>query len=337
MDNLSVSHPARDTTDIVSTTELLPSIVTGSLLEQVFAAVGLTLFWIYVNAVNGFLLYVIRKTNTLYENVHYTLLSIYMLCDIISGNIIFFQGLPATISNNVLVFSIYYCRIVSAIGKIIYLTSVYILGYLAIERLVFFRYPFRYNRYFTKTKIKITSIILFSLPMLYTIVTDAVYVRVPGTTRMYCVLPDHHRKKYSLIINIIFFCPPLVISVFTLISLGLLVKKHQSRINPGIHDMATQQPIENMLTKVKRHMKILVSISGTFWIAIVPGVVIRMILFPSGAALKEADTRRDMTLFIWAKIGWFLENVFSRLINPVMYLTQLPDVRQAVWKRLHRD
>ena len=323
--------------DILELTTPLPSVVTGSLLEQVLTATVVSLFWLYVNTTNAFLIYVIKKTNTLHENTHYTLLSLFMLCDIMSGNVILFQGLPVIITSNVLVFSLYYCQIISAIGKILNLTSVYMLGYLAIERLVFFRYPFRYNRYFTKTKIKITCMILFSLPMLYTIVIDALFVRIPVTTKMYCVLPESYTKKYNLIIKIVFFCPSLVISIFTLISFGLLVKKHQSRVNPGMIDMATQQPIENMLSKVKRHMKILLSISGTFWIAIVPGMVIRMILFPSGAAWNEADTRRDMTLFIWAKIGWFVEIVLSRLLNPVIYLTHLPDFRRAVWERLHLE
>ena len=352
-DNISTRHPALDVTDMVSITKAehelitedhifelttpLPPIVTGSLLEQVLSAVGGTLFWLYVNTMNGLLISVIKKTHSLSENVHYNLLSIYMLCDIISSNLMFFQGLPAIIANNVLVFSLYYCQIVSSIGKIIYLASVCMLGYLAIERLVFFKYPFRCNRYFTTTKIKITCIILFSFPMLYTIVTDAIFVRVPVTTRIYCVLPESYTKKYSLIVKIIFFCPSLVISISTLISLSLLMTKHQARLNPGMIDMAIQQPIENMLTRMKRHMKILVSISGTFWLAIVPGMVIRMILFPSGAAWKEADTRSDMTLLFWAKFGWCLEIVLSSLINPVIYLTHLPDLRQAVWKRLHWD
>ena len=176
--------------DILDLPTPLPFIVTGSLLEQVLTAAVVTVFWLYVNTVNGFLIYVIKKTNTLYENVHYTLLSIYMLCDIIFGNAVCFQILPATISNNVLVFYIYYCQIVSAIGKIIYLASVYILGYLAIERLVFFRYPFKYNMYFTKTKIKITSIILISLPIF-----DVIFVRVSLTTRMYCILPENYKKN----------------------------------------------------------------------------------------------------------------------------------------------
>ena len=352
-DNISISHPAQDITDLTNTTESehglitdndflelttpLPFIVTGSLLEQVLTAVVLTVFWLYVNTVNGFLLYVIKKTNTLYENVHYTLLSIYMLCDIISGNAVFFQILPATIFNNVLVFSIYYCQIVSAIGKIIYLASVYILGYLAIERLIFFRYPFRYNRYFTKTKIKIISIILISLPLIYTAVTDAFFVRIPVTTRMYCILPESYRKKSNLIAKIVFFGPSLVISIFTLISLGFLLKKHQNRLNPDMIDMATQQPIRNMLTKVKSHMKLILSISGTFWLTIVPGMVIRMILFPSGAAWDEADTRSDMTIFIWAKIGWSMEIFLSSLLNPLMYLIHLLDLRRAVRTHLRLD
>ena len=335
MANLSVSHPTQDTTYIVNTTETeqLPSIVTGSSLEQVLTAVVITIFCLYVNTVNSFLIHVIKKTNTLCENVYYNLLTLYMLCDIISGNVIFFQALPATIANNVLVFSIYYCRIVSAIGKIIHLASVYILGYLALERLVLFRYPFRYNRYFTTTKLKITLIILFSLPILYTIVTDAIFVRVPVTTRMYCLLPESYRKKANLIVIGFFFCPTLLISIYTLISLGLLIKKHQARLN-AMNDMATQ-PIKNMLTNVKGHMRMLLSISGTFLLTILPGIIIRLVLFPSGATWEEVDTRTDMTVFIWSKIGWFMEIILSSFINPIIYITHLPDLRRAVWKRLH--
>ena len=338
MANLSVSNPPQAIKEIVNTTETehLISIVTGSLLEQVLTAVVLTLFWLYVNIVNGFLIYVIKKTNTLCENVHYNLLSLYMFCDIIYSNLLCFQILPATIANNVLVFSFYYCSIVSAIAKTIFCFSIHMLGYLAIERLIFFRYPFRYNRYFTKNKIKITSIILLSMPMLYTIVTDAIFVRIPVTTRMYCILPESYRKKANLIVIGFFVGPTLLISICTLISLGLLVKKHQARLN-SMDAMATQQPIKNMLTNLKGHMKKLLSISGTFLLAILPGIIIRLVLFPSGATWEEVDTRTDMTVFIWAKIGWFVEMILSRFINPIIYLTHLPDLKRAVWRRLHRQ
>ena len=102
-------------------------------------------------------------------------------------------------------------------------------------------------------------------------------------------------------------------------------------------DMATQQPIRNMLTKVKSDMKLILSISGTFWLTIVPGMVIRMILLPSGASWDEADTRSDMTIFIWAKIGWSMDIFLSNLLNPIMYVIHLLDLRRTVSTHLCLD
>ena len=323
--------------DFSQLTTRLPSILTGSLVEQVVTAVFVTFSWIYVNAVDGLLIYVIKKNATLRENVHYDLLSVYMICDIITTNVMFFQILPATIGNDLLVFSRYYCRILSVTGSAIYFTSIHMLAFLALERLTFFKYPLKYDRYFTKTKIKISFLILLSLTMVYTAVPDAILERKPVNTMMSCLIPEGYRDIFNPMAITVFFVPSIGISAFTLILLGVLLKTHQARVHPMVDNVEIQQPKRNFLKKVKKHIKIIVLISGTFWITILPGMVIRSTMFRSGVTREETDNRSNMMMFILARLGWLMMTVFSSFINPLIYLALLSDLRKAVVKFLSRN
>ena len=307
-----------------------PPVVTGSVLEQVLTAVVLALFWISVNAVDGLLLYVIKTTDAFREDVHYTILSINMLCGIVSCNIMFFHVFPSIIANDLVVFTDYYCRISSATGFAIYFTSIHMLAYLALERLAFFKYPFRYNRYFTKSKTTITFIILLSLSLLFTTVTDVVWVTTPVTTLLSCVQPARYRYIIDPTILIVYFVPCFGISLFALTSLGMLANTHRARMYPTGDNVLTQQPIKNFVKKVRKHMKIIILISGNFWLTSLPGMINHMTMHFSGVTWEETDTRRNMTMFILAKIGWFLMGVISILVNPFIYLSLLSDLRQAV-------
>ena len=319
--------------DFSQLTTRLPSILIGSLVEQVLTAVLVTFLWIYVNAVDGLLIYVIKKNVTLRENV----LSVYMICDIITTNVMFLQILPATIGNDLLVFSRYYCRILSVTGSAIYFTSIHMLAFLALERLAFFKYPLKYDRYFTKTKIKISFIILLSLTMLYTAVPDAILGRRPVNTMMACLLPEGYRHIFNPIVISVFFVPSIGISVITLIILGVLLKTHQAQVHPMVDNVEIQHPKKNFLKKIRKHIKIIVLISGTFWITILPGMAIRSTMFRSGVTREETDNRSNIMMFLLARVGWLMMTVFSSLINPLIYFFLLPDLRQAVVRYLRRN
>ena len=324
MDN--VSHPALEERQVTA----LPIIVTDTLLEQVLTAVLFSVFWIHVNAVNGFLIYLINKTNTLYDNVHYTLLSVYLVCDIIATNVLCVQVLPATITNNLLVFTAYYCRILSSIGIATYCTSIYMLAYIALERLLFFRYPLKYNRYFTKSKIIITFLVVFSLMMIFSIVVDVIYVRRPVAVFMTCVVVEGLGHLLQGAVIILVYVPTMGISIFTLINLGMLVKTHQARIYPMTDNIAIKQPIHNFLTRVRKHIRLLLSISGTFWLTIIPGMLIHINMSSSDATFQDINTRSNMTMFLLAKIGRLLKTIIPCMLNPFIYVYLLPDLRQAV-------
>ena len=311
-----------------------PPIVTDTLLEQVLTAVGLALFWIYVNSVNGCLIYVIHKTHILCDNVHYHLLSVYMFCDIVACNILFIHVFPSVIANDLLVFSHYYCRILSTAGLGILFTSVHMLAYLALERLTFFKYPLRYNRYFTKTKVRITSLILLSSTMLVTALSDAIFVTSPVTTMLNCSPPERYRYIYEPTVLVVYFLPSSVISLFTLVSLGMLITTHEAQIYAAGDNVMNQQPMKNFVKKVRKHIRMLFSISGTLWLTILPAMILHCAMFFSGVTWQDTDNRSNMTMFILAKIVWCMMALTSSCLNPFIYLTLLSDIRQAAVKRL---
>ena len=309
--------------------------VTANLIEQVITATILATVWLYVNSISTFLIYVIKKTADLSDNPHFILLAWYMLCDILICNAHTLQSLPVTIMNDMTVLPHIYCRIFSTIGVGVYLASVYILGYLGLERYVFFRFPLKYTVWFSKKIILITSVILSSIGILYSLVLDIILVRQPVYTTKTCLITEEHRDILNPFTLVVFFAPSAGISIFTLIALRVLISQHQAKVTHNTQgELATHGAEIKFVQVVKKNLKMLVLISGTLWFTIIPGFVIRSVIFSAGITWEDTDRRDTTTMFVLANTGWMMMTVLSSVINPIIYLSLLPQLRNAARKTL---
>ena len=101
---------------------------------------------------------------------------------------------------------------------------------------------------------------------------------------------------------VVFFAPPAVISIFTLIALCMLVSEHQAKVthnNQG--EPATHRAEIRFVLVVKRNLKMLVLISGTLWLTIIPSFVIRSVIFSAGITWEDTDGRSSTPMFVLAK------------------------------------
>ena len=131
-----------------------------------------------------------------------------------------------------------------------------------------------------------------------------------------------------------FWLPSAVISIFTMINLRLLISTHQARVNPALTEGVDNQALDNLVTKVRKAIKMVTLVSGTFWVTMVPGIIIRSVVYNSGTTCNDTDTRRHMQAFVMARSGWLILTLMSTLINPIIYLTVQVELREAVMKCL---
>ena len=332
----STQPPDESTTsalDLTTMEEVLKPIVTDSVEEQVITMSAIIFVWIYGTSINSLLLYVIKQTPELYDNCQYTLQACYMLCDIVNNCVVAFNTVPILAVNTMNVMSHGVCRAWGTAGVASYVTSVHVLGYLGIERYVYFCRPMKYNRFFSRTKIIITFICISSFGLLYSLLVELLTVRQPITTTMMCQSPQRVRSILNPLTILLYWVPSAVISIFTLINLRWLISKHQTRVTPAV-----TEAYENLNNKVKKAIKMVALVSGTFWVTMVPGMIIRTVVYNSGTGTtwNDTDTRRHMQAFVMARSSWLILTLMSTLVNPVIYLTVQVELRKAVVKCLMR-
>ena len=335
----STQPPVEYTTaalDLTTMEEVLMPIVTDSVEEQVITMSAIIFVWIYGTSINSLLLYVIKQTPELYNNCQYTLQACYMLCDIVNNCVVVFNTVPILAANTMNVMSHGVCRAWGTAGIASYVTSVHVLGYLGLERYVYFCRPMKYDRFFSRIKIIITFICISSFGMFYSLLVELITVREPITTSMMCQSPQRVRSILNPLTIVLYWVPSAVISIFTLINLRLLISKHQARVTPAVTEGVVSQAYENMTNKVKKAIKMVALVSGTFWVTMVPGMIIRSVVYNSGITWNDTDTRRHMQAFVMARSSWLILTLMSTLVNPIIYLTVQVELRKAAMKCLMR-
>ena len=321
------------TLDLTAMAEMLSPIVTDSVEEQVITMSVLIFVWIYGTSINSFLLYVIKQTPELYDNCQYTLQACYMVCDIVNNCVMAFNTIPILAANTMNVMSHEVCRAWGTAGIASYQTSVHVLGYLGLERFVYFCHPMKYNRFFSRIKIIIAFICISSLGLVYSLLLELSTVRQPVTTVMMCQSPQSVRSIVNPLAILLYFVPSAVISIFTLIKMRLLISKHQDRVAP---EGVGSQAHENLTKKVRKAINMVGLVSGTFWATMVPGMIIRSVIYNSGTTWNDTDTRRHMQAFVLARLSWFTLTLMSTLLNPIIYLTVQVELKKAAMKCLMR-
>ena len=321
------------TTGVMST---LKPIVTDSLDEQIVTAGILMLVWLYVNFTNGSLWYVIRKEYSLHTPQYMVLVS-YMVCDALFCNLTLLQMVPVVISNNIHVISDIVSRILTIfIGSFIY-SSIHMVGILAYERYFYFINPLRYPGRFTKARIyaAVAAIYIFSFCM--SLAIDLIEPRIPVATVLTYQASALASKINNIIFIFVYFIPSGTMSVVALIKLRLLISKHQAQVHPTESNVMKedQSAVSGVIVKpIKKALKMVGLVSGSFWITLIPGFLIRVGLSASGVTWADTDYRTSLLTFVFSRVSYMLISLLSSVINPLIYISVLTELKEAVWKHI---
>ena len=309
-------------------------IVTDSLWEQAITAGLLILFWGYVNFSNGTLFYVIRKEYSLHTP-QFMVLGFYMVCDVLYCNLTLLHMVPVVISNDIHVMSPTVSRIlVTVLGSFLF-SSFHMVGLLAYERYCYFVKPLKYTRTFTKFRICAAVMIIYVLALSIALAVDLISPRIPVATIMTYQAAGLSKKITTIIYAVVYAIPSGTMSVVALINLRLLISKHKAQVQPAVSiDMnEDQSAISGIIVKpVKKALKMVVLVSGTFWLTIIPGFLIRVGLATSGVTWADTDQRISLSMFALSRASYMLITVLSSALNPIIYIAVLTELREAVWK-----
>ena len=316
------------------TMAILTPIVTDSLWEQAITAGLLILFWIYANLSNGSLFYVIRKDYSLHTPQYMVLVS-YMVCDTFYCNITLIHMVPVVVSNDIQVMGDTVSRILVTAYLSCMFALFHLVGLLAYERYCYFITPLKYATKFTKYRIYKAVIIIYLFALFIALAVDLIEPRIPVATILTYQTTGLANKITNIIYTMIYIIPSSTVSVVTLIKLRLLISKHKAQVHPTLSDVMNedQSAVSGIIVKpVRKALKMVGLVSGSFWMTMIPGVLIRLALSASGVTWADTDQRISLSIFALSRASYMLITVLSSVLNPIIYVSVLTELKEAVWK-----
>ena len=314
----------------------LSPIVTDGPWEQAITAFLLLCCWLYVNLSNGCLLYIISCEYSLHTP-HYMVLASYMVLDIVYCNIILSHMITVVISNNIQVMTDVVSRAVVIACATFHLASVHMTGLFAYERYSYFITPLTYTIKCTVSRIYAAIILFMAIAFCISLGVDLVESRIPVATTMMYQVTGLASQITNIVFALIYAIPCCTVSVVTLIRLSLLISKHKAQVQPtpsGVISEDQSAVSGNVMKPVREALKMVALVSGSFWLLTIPGFMIRLGLSASGVTWADTDYRVSLPLFALSRASYLMLTVLSSVLNPIIYMTVLTQLREAVWKRI---
>ena len=195
-----------------------------------------------------------------------------------------------------------------------------------------------YPRKFTKSRIYAAVILIFVLAFCGALAVDLVTPRVPAATFMtYQLATGVSSALSNYIYFFVYIVPSGTVSIVTLIKLRLLISKHNAQVQPAQSDVMNkdQSAVGGIFVKpIQKTLKMICLVSGTFWLTVIPGIIIRASLRGSGVTWADTDHRVSLPMFALARTSYLMVTVLSSFLNPIIYMAVLTELREAVWKRI---
>lgn len=126
----------------------------------------------------------------------------------------------------------------------------------------------------------------------------------------------------------LFYLPSALISIICLVKMIILVKRQHTE---GIRIGNMTGHFSETLVR-RKAIKIVMLVSGNFWITAALAFIVRYSIFSSGVSLIDMGTRHNVTAYIIVRTSYFLMTTVYLLINPVIYLIVHHALRRACCK-----
>ena len=152
-------------------------------------------------------------------------------------------------------------------------------GLITYERYVTFFRPLTYSKYFTVTKMVLTSILLHSCGQSFSIVLQLVTEMKLIATALVCKSKGQGLKWANPLVVIVFQVPPAVFSIFVMIRLRLLLSRsYAAKITTNNNSVARVNQNKEQALSVRKAIKMISLVSGSFWFTSIPALLLRTAL-----------------------------------------------------------
>ena len=224
-------------------------------------------------------------------------------------------------------------RIITSIMVSHLLPSVHLIALIAYERYSFFVIPLRYTQTFTKYRIY-TSVI-YGIALCVGVGVDLIEPRIAVATSLSYQLQGMTGRISTIFYGVVYFTPSGAVSVLTLVRLRQVISRHKEQGPPLDTINEDQSAVSGVIVKPgKLAMKMVGLMSGSFWLTTLPGGLITLGFAAFEVTWADTDYRTSLSLFVLARASYMMITVLSSFLNPIIYMSVLAELREAVLKSL---
>ena len=300
-------------------------VIYGNKLEQVLSICFILSFALFCLLGQGSVLLTIWKTPTLHES-HFKMIVCCCISDIVQITLI----TPNLLQMFVRGASEWYCKnpIMNAIALLLFYVSNLKVVLFSYERYVFFIDPFKYESKFTKSKLVLYEFLIMLVPGLFVVVSYSKFELEYHASALMCSFPLI--KELFYIQYGIFLCPTVFVTVYCAIRILRLIRKSKT----GTENTQPNDAQESLARQVKKAIRVMFLVSGTFWFAVIPGFILRLISIYNGVTWEEMDGRTNMAASLMMRISTLVLVYVPPAVNPWLYFFTRKDLRNATKKLL---
>ena len=155
-----------------------------------------------------------------------------------------------------------------------------------------------------KSRIYTTVVIIYVLALCVLITGNVGAVRMPVSTIMMYQNTGLGSQIINIVYAVFYVIPSWTVSMITLFLLRLLISKHKAQIQP-INMSEDQTAVGGIVIKpVKKTLRMFGLVSGSFWLTIILGFLIRMSLSASGVTWADTDQRISSPIFALSRANY---------------------------------
>ena len=300
-------------------------VIYSSVLERDIT-ISITIFSTLLSLFGQSLILVAIVLNPSLHTVQFNILANQCVCDLIMTVSTTAQGLTVIIlgrSNDVII-----CSILSVIGVGMFFSLQMLGGVLALERYIFFCHPIRYSQICSMRKVNSVILFCYVFPLLSLSPTYA--GREFQSASLLC---EFKTSTSRVIINAVAYrVIPFALIIFSLYRIWRITKSN--RVAPALPSNAARPSTPPVTVQAKSAMQMVLLVSGTFWLAYFPALIMRVVAFRLGYSIEDINSRRAFVPAILIRIGIFMYGTISSLLNPIIYMYSRKDLRKCVYRLL---
>ena len=194
------------------------------------------------------------------------------------------------------------------------------------ERCIYFLHPFQYETKFKTARLMLYEFLIMLVPAIFVAVSYSMYQVEFHASALTCSFPLKKEQFYGQ--YLLYLCPTILMTTYCTVRIFRLARK--SRV--GVADQAPNPAQDSFVQQIKIAIRVILLVSSTFWSAVLPSFIIRLVSLQTGITWADMDARTNMAAAVMMRVSSLVLAYVPPAVNPILYYVTRKDLRDALKK-----